>query len=477
MSAQRDPVVDFWRQCADPLFFFRHILGWLPTKAALRHGYTEGLTPDQQAVALSFRENRRTAVPSGHGNGKTKLGAGLALWALYTLPETIVVTTAPTANQVEKLLWGEIREAFAKASIDLPGKLQTTELKISDKWYATGISTRIDKVEESATRFQGFHAAGRVIVILDEATGVHPAIWEAASGITVGPNDRLLAIGNPTDPTAKFKEVCGNGMWTVIRMDCRNHPNVLHDDPRIIPGAVTKAWVDERLEEYGGEDTGLFRAKVAGLWPEQGDDMLISLAWVENAQKQWSRREGLPLSAGADIARFGSDETIITCIYANGHASTEHVARGQDTMTTAGAIKALWDTGIARLAVDDGGVGGGVTDRLREQGVLVQAIENGSRATDEERFTNRRAELWWTVREHLRAGDLALDPKDRRLAADLTNIKYGYDSRGRIKLESKDDVKKRLGRSPDRGDALTLAVWAWKDRVTTPSWEWSVVTG
>jgi phage terminase large subunit len=82
---------------------------------------------------------------------------------------------------------------------------------------------------------------------------------------------------------------------------------------------------------------------------------------------------------------------------------------------------------------------------------------------------NRRAEMWWTLREHLRADELAIDPKDVRLAADLTNVKFGYDSRGRIKLESKDDIKKRLGRSPDRGDALALAVWVWRDRGPAPT--------
>lgn len=459
-ASVEDEQAEFWAECAaDPLMFFWEILGWRPTEAALRHGYTDPITPDQMAVALSVRDNRRTAVPSGHGNGKTRIAAGLALWFLYTAP-SIVVTTAPTATQVEKLLWGEIRDCFLRARIELPGQLNQTELKLEDKWYAIGLTTRADKIEETATRFQGFHA-DRVFVIFDEATGVPGVIWEAAEGLGIGPDDRYLAIGNPTDPTARFKQACESPRWNVIRLDCRNHPNVIHDDPQIIPGAVTREWVDEHLIDYGGEDTALFRSKVAGRWPEQGEDSLISLAWVEAAQGRWSLPMGAPVAVGCDIARYGSDETIAMGVYAGGVLSEISARRGQDLMATAGQLVALR---CPRLAVDDAGLGGGVTDRLMEQGVAVMPINNGESAVDSQRFVNRRAELWWTLREHLRAGDLALDPRADSLAADLTNVKYSFDSRGRIRLESKDEIRKRLGRSPDRGDAATLAVWVWKDR-------------
>lgn len=459
-------AVEFVRACRrDPLLFFDTILGWKPTEAALRHGYTDSVTPDQKAITLSVRDNRRTAVPSGHGNGKTRIAAGLALWSLYSWADTIVVTTAPTATQVEKLLWGEIRECFQKAPVALPGRLNLTDLKIEDKWYAIGLSTRADAIEETATRFQGFHAP-RIVIILDEATGVLRAIWEAAEGIALRPTDRILAIGNPTDPTARFKEVCDSPLWNVVRMDCRNHPNVICDDPEIVPGAVTREWVEERLDEYGGEETSLFRSKVAGLWPDEAEDTLILMRWVEAAHARFAdMAPGGELQAvGCDVARFGTDETVDIGIRAGGRVEVLSHVYGQDTMATAGRLVAL---GCERTGVDDAGVGGGVTDRLAELGRSVTPINNGEGAYDDEKFANRRAEVWWAVREHLRAGDLALDPRDRKLAADLTNVKYKYDSRGRIKLEEKAEVKKRLKRSPDYGDALTLAVWVWRDHEPT----------
>ncbi len=183
--------------------------------------------------------------------------------------------------------------------------------------------------------------------------------------------------------------------------------------------------------------------------------MLISLADVERSQKRWIKPNGIPDALGVDVARFGSDETVEIELFGQTIGSPKSF-HGQNTMQTAGAIKAS----VARKkAVDDAGVGGGVTDRLKEQKVDVIAYNAGAQAFDKEQFLNRRAESWWLIREMLKKDELNLPP-DNKLAADLTNIKFGYTSRGQIKLESKDDIKKRLGRSPDRGDALAICLAA-----------------
>lgn len=325
-----------------------------------------------------------------------------------------------------------------------------TELTIDDDWFAVGLSTN------EPVRFQGHHAP-HVTVIIDEATGVDPLIWEAAEGLAVGPNDRWLAIGNPTDPTSEFKRACDSPLWNVVRLNSEEHPNVV-TGRIVIPGAVTRDWVEEKRIQYGGRDTALYRGRVLGLFPEQGDDMLISLAWVEAAQQRWKSRpyDAIPVASGTDVARFGSDETVHIDIYEGGFVDIPRAVRGQNLMATAGAIKI---SRAAKKSVDDSGLGGGVTDRLVEQGVDVVPYIAGESPFDKERFLNRRAETWWAIREALQRGEISLPPDDQ-LAADLTNIKYTYTSKGQIKLESKDDVKKRLGRSPDRGDALAIALYA-----------------
>lgn len=420
----------------NPAWFLRNVLG------------VKYLTPQQIAVCNSVRDNRRTAAPSGNSVGKTFVAALLILWFLFSYPKSKVLTTAPTWFQVENLLWREIRKAHGESSVPLGGELMQTEINLSEDWFAVGLSTN------DSTKFQGIHAP-RVMVVFDEATGIADDIWEAAEGVAVGDNDRFLAIGNPTDPTARFKQVCDSELWNVIRLSGEDHPNVI-ENREVIPGAVTKSWIDEKLIEYGGRDSAFFRARVLGLFPEQGDDMLISLADVERAQLRWKQPAAtIPDALGVDVARFGSDETVEIELFGNtvGMPKTFH---GQDTMKTAGSVKT---NKALKKGVDDAGLGGGVTDRLKEQKVEVLAYNAGATALDKEQFLNRRAESWWLIRELLKKNELDLPP-DNKLAADLTNIKFSYTSKGQIKLEAKEDIKKRIGRSPDRGDALAIALAA-----------------
>ncbi len=420
----------------DPEWFIKRVLN------------IEYLTPQQIEICESVRLNRRTACPAGHGVGKTFFAACVVLWFLLCHPGSKILTTAPTWFQVENLLWREIRTILAASRIGGLFSPNLTALNIADNWFAIGLST------DEPTRFQGIHARF-VLIVFDEATGVAKAIWEASEGVAVGVNDRFLAIGNPTDPTSEFKRVCNSNLWNVVRLSAEDHPNVLQG-AEIIPGAVTREWIEERLIEYGGRETALYRSRVLGLFPEQGDDMLISLADVERAQTRWQKPLGIPVAVGCDVARYGSDETILIDLFVNGNVGEPQSFRGQNTMETAGRLK----SSIAlKKAVDDSGVGGGVTDRLQEQSVSVLAYNAGGSPFDKERFLNKRAESWWLIREKLQKNELDLPP-DNKLAADLTNIKYKYTSKGQIQLEAKDDLKKRLGRSPDRGDALAIALAA-----------------
>jgi phage terminase large subunit len=411
------------------------------------------LTPQQKSVCKSIRDNRRTAVPAGNSVGKTFLAACLVIWFLFCFDNSKVLTTAPTWFQVENLLWREVRTILSHSLLAGQGSLTLTSLTLSNEWFAVGLSTN------DPTRFQGIHAP-RVFMVFDEATGIANEIWEASEGVAVGTNDRFLAIGNPTDPTARFKTVCDSGLWKVIRLSGEEHPNVI-ENKIVVPGAVTKEWIEEQKIEYGGTESAFYRARVLGLFPEQGDDMLISLADVERAQSRWGKPQGIPDALGVDVARFGSDETVEIELFGRtiGMPRSFH---GQDTMQTAGSVKA---SNAKRKAVDDSGVGGGVTDRLKEQGVAVLPYISGATPNDVKRFLNRRAESWWLIREMLKKDELDLPP-DNKLAGDLTNIKFKYTSKGQIQLESKEDIKKRIGRSPDRGDGVAICLAAAYGRKT-----------
>jgi hypothetical protein len=428
----------------DPVFYVREILGGDPWSK-------------QEDVLYSIRDHRRTGVRSCHGVGKTKCAAWVALWFLITHPNSVVITTAPTWHQVENLLWREIRNAHALARMPLGGKCLTVKLDLDDKWFALGMST--DKPE----RFQGFHAeSGDILLIVDEASGVAQDIYDAAEGFLTSEGSRLLLIGNPTQLSGEFYTAFRSPIYHKIHISAWDSPN-LKAGKVIRPYLITPEWVEEKRIKWG-EDSPMWYSRVMGEFPEQGEDTLIPLAWVEAAQNRYldpaiteaACKPGVTIRLGVDVARFGSDASVIM-VSAGPRVNIVKVIRKQDTMAIAGAvIQAFRETGAHAANIDVIGIGAGVVDRLTEQHFNVTGVNVGDRAVDNDRYINLRAELYWLLREEFRDAAIAIPP-DEDLAAELASMKYAFDSRGRIKIESKDDMRKRGISSPDRADAVMLA--------------------
>ena len=428
----------------DPLFFCRCVLG--------------GEQPwrRQAEILCALRDTRRVAVRSGHGVGKTWTAARAAIWYLYSHPHSIVLTTAPTHRQVRSILWAEIRRQVRASKVPLGGRLTETGLALDDDWFALGLST------DEPERFQGYHAE-HLLLILDEAPGVAADIYEAARGLLTSRHAHVLLIGNPTAPAGPFYEAFRSPGWRTIHIACADCPNVTAG--RVIyPKLVTAEWIETQRAEWG-ENSPTFRARVLGEFPEEADSRLIPLAWLHAAQERTPRartsHDG-ELRLGVDVARYGADQTVMILADATGLRDARS-ASGLSTMETTGRIIALaGQRGIPadRIAVDDAGVGGGVTDRLREQGWAVRAVNAASRPNGPENFANRRAELFWAVREALNpegARPLAVPPgRFDRLCRELSEISYHFDSRGRIQVEGKDALRARLGASPDHADAFAL---------------------
>ena len=189
---------------------------------------------------------------------------------------------------------------------------------------------------------------------------------------------------------------------------------------------------------------------------QQGNTKLIGAKAVKAAFELKMDGSTSPLVIGLDIARFGDDATVFCFRKGRWCFKFEEYAK-KDTVEIANiATNLIRELKPARLFLDDGGVGGGVYDILKDRGFgeIVRGVNFGARAIDDERYANRRAEMWDAVREWL-AGKVQL-PKDDKLLDDLCSVNKKYDQKGRLQLESKDDVKKRLGRSPDKADALAL---------------------
>jgi hypothetical protein len=223
---------------------------------------------------------------------------------------------------------------------------------------------------------------------------------------------------------------------------------------------VSPTWVADREKDWG-LGSPLYACRVLGEFADAGEGVLFPLPLLDAAMARvLVVPDGTGVALGVDVARSVAGDQNCIAVVRGGRLERLALWRSPDTMVTVQRVlEYVATTGAAMIAVDVGGVGGGVCDRLRQLGRSVTDVAFGGAATDPTRFVNRRAEMYWGLRDGLEKGTVAL-PEDDEVVADLSAIRYTFDQRGRIALESKDDVRARLGRSPDRGDSIALAFWA-----------------
>lgn len=467
------------------------------------------LWSQQAEVARSVRDHRYTATKACHDSGKSFVASVIVCWWLDTHPtdEVFVVTTAPTAPQVKGILWREIQKHHRK--LGLRGRItggDVPEWKIGNALVGWGRKP----ADTDQDAFQGIHAK-YVLVVIDEANGIPRQLWDAVDALATNKHARVLAIGNPDSPTSHFRKVCEPGTdWSVHTIDGLNTPNFREQDVEPYPDLkqymldfgipftteevpfylrdylLSPQWVAERMQRWGvhrsvdtehGEvkwsSSPLWESKVRGMFPTDSSDGVIPIGWIYAAVARWQRwqEEGgkeLPGRRiyGVDVAREGGDETAIAT--RQGHAILEPVVRmgAQDTMTTVARLRPRLDHVQSIAGIDVIGVGAGVYDRLRELGYSVQPFNSSESTkltdgTGEFTFPNTRCAAWWNVREMLdpSAGSEWMLPPDDQLIADLAAPKWSVRAGAKLWVEDKESMKKRLGRSPDAGDAVVIAMW------------------
>lgn len=416
----------------------------------------------QREIMESVRDNPRTAVRSCHGVGKSFIAATIASWWASAFPEdeALVVSTAPTGAQVGAILWEEIRRAHREGN--LPGRVGGDNVWKSDNNVILGMGRKPADHAEHA--FQGLHKR-RVLVVIDEACGIPLQLWTAFEAVATGSMCRQLAIGNPDDPGTEFANICKPGSgWNVIEISAFDSPNLTGEDvpEEMRDVLVSREWVEDKKKRWG-EESPRYQSKVLGRFPELGTDTLITPTWIERAQNaDLSRTSGRTI-VSVDVARYGSDQTIIGVAQGPVFRVKTTLPMSSTTETCGRTVSVMKEYGSCDVVVDGNGVGGGVVDSLRENvhtGVFTRRqpkivdFQAGGRARNPEKFANARSEAWWTLREMFEDGDIDIDEKDDELAAQLGSVKYSFNSRGQIQVESKGDMKKRGLPSPDRADCL-----------------------
>jgi hypothetical protein len=434
-------------------------VGWV------RQRLEQAVWSKQAEILEAVRDHRRVAVRSGHGVGKSHVAALVACWWLdaHEPGTAFVVTTAPTFPQVRAILWRYVRKMHAAGN--LPGRVNQTEWHLGGELVAFG--RKPSDYSESA--FQGIHAP-HVLVVVDEAGGVTPQLWVAADALTTNDTCRLFAIGNPDNPASEFRRVCTPGSgWHVIGISAFDSPNLTGEPvPKPVGQAlVSRSWVEEKLREWG-EDNPLYRSKVLGEFSEDSEWQVVRTSDVAACrvppEVPHPPEALLPVELGVDVGG-GGDETVVRERRGRvaGREWRAHTDRPEKIAPL--VLAAIRETGATAVKIDSIGVGFGVIGELRNSrlpGVSVVAVNVAEKASRPDRFLNLRAELWWEVGRGLseRGGwDLSTMQNADTTVAQLLEPQWDPDPQGRIRVEKKEEIIKRLGRSPDNADALLLAFY------------------
>ncbi len=481
----------------DPLGWAEDVLG-LPREridwASNYDGHDWDGTPNPMMEVLrALAAWESVGVESATTTGKTFLGAVIVLWFLACFENATVPTVAPKEDQLKLHLWKEIAKLWPafKAAYPVAEKdyLRIRMVPGSDQWAAHGFvaGVRAEEVEGSATKAQGFHAE-HMLIVFEETPGIAPAIMTAFKNTCRAPHNLRLALGNPDNQHDELHRFCKSSRVRHIVVSAYDHPNVVLDDPGFIPGAVSRQGIeDARIDD--GEDSDMFKSRVRGISPAQSIYSLIRQEWLDAAAMRFemtktASQRGAKVALGVDVAQSEKGDRAAVAIW-RGARLVKLDVKPCNNATLLG--REVWITMREHNAepwhvgVDPIGVGAATVNELDEKsqndsdlpGWTIQQLNGGatplSRAakapdgsemdwiTDANLFNNLRSQMYWQLREDLRLGRIAI-PKIQSLHRELTTPLYEVKS-GKVVVESKDEIKKRIGHSPDGSDAVVYGNW------------------
>ena len=450
----------------DPLAFVRLAFPWGKPNTPLEH--FEGPRKWQREVLVELRdhihanngridfETLRLAVSSGRGIGKSALVSWLTIWMLTTRIGSTTIVSANSEAQLRSVTWAEITKWLSmaihthwfevSATRVLPAKwiaeLVERDLKMGTRYW--GVEGRLWSAE-NPDAYAGVHNFAGVMLVFDEASGIDDSIWSVAAGFFTEntPNRFWLCFSNPRRNSGYFYE-CFNS-----KRDFWRNKIV---DARSVEG-TDKAVYQQIIDEYG-PDSSAAHVEVYGQFPNASDDQFIGNTLVDEAMERAAiADQSAPIVVGVDPARFGADATVIAIRQGRDVIGIKRY-RGDDTMEVVGrVIDVIEEFKPALVVIDEGGLGAGVVDRLKEQRYKVRGVNFGNKSTKPMMYGNKRAEMWGAMKDWLKDASI---PKDRYLKSDLIGPMMKPDSKGTIFLESKKDMKSRGLASPDAADAIAI---------------------
>lgn len=419
-------------------------------------------------ASLPDSGHRLLACKSGHGVGKSTCASWIALHNAICFYPQKTVLTAPTSAQLFDALFAELKSQLIRLPPAIKNLFEVYSERITLKSDPSGsfISCRTSR-KETPEALQGIHS-DRVLIIVDEASSVPGEVFSSAGGSLSG-NATLILLGNPTRPEGYFFDAftrLSDKWWT---------RTVSSEDSK----RVTPEYIQEMEDRYG-RDSPTFQIRVEGLFPESSDDTLISNTLVESAVDRDVDPVKGPVTYGLDVARFGSDKSAL-CKRQGNHVIEPIKSWSKiDTMQLMGAVNAEYQADrengmdVNEILVDVVGMGASIVDRGLELGLPVIGINTGESASLSGIYKNMRCELWHKAKEWFEKRHCKI-PRDNRLMFELCSPRYTFDSTGRIKMETKEEMRKRLGHrgSPDYADSFVLTFAGTSAVISGNSRPWS----
>ena len=407
-------------------------------------------TPEPwQAKALeAVRDNDKVAIRSGHGVGKTTYLAWLVLWWLMTRHPAKIAATANTAHQLSDVLWSEIGKWHRRMPEVLRRLLEVKSDKVEVSGVPDSFAVARTARREQPEALQGFHSTNMLFVI-DEASGVDDLVFEVGQGAMSTAGAKTVMTGNPTRTSGYFFDAFHrmSSSWFTMRVGCA-------DSTQVSPGFLA-----EMAQRYGA-GSNVYRVRVEGEFPLADNDSVVPAHLIAAAMARTVQpAPTTPIVWGLDVARYGDDRSALA--KRQGELLIEvKTWQGVDLMETAGRVYnefqlCSFKNRPAAIYVDSIGLGSGVLDRLRELELPVRGVNVSEAPAVGERYLRLRDELWFRVREWLDARACEL-PADDELAAELGAPRFRILSNGKLRVDSKDELKKRGARSPDKADAVCL---------------------
>lgn len=447
-------------------------------------------------------ELNKTAVASANGVSKSWEMSSMIAWAssVFEPGDVTSIVTAPSIQQVEKVIWAYLKSHFGQASARdnaLPGRLSEKLEWIYDgengkTFLAYG---RVPSKGKEMAVFQGVRGVkGRVYVFSDEGGAIEKDMFTAMEAVTTGSGSRAVVFGNPDYPGAYWRKFWDKTKpegkrWNTYNLSAFELPTLtgekVYDDPemeaRFLSALTSRDWVEDKQAIWAPNEAR-YLSKVMGQFPEDDDFAFFPQSTLNSAYDAKIEDDAsAPVIIGADIARFGQDETVVA-INRGGRIriAKQHSWGKTDLVESARKIHEIaMDNNAVEVRVDASGVGGGIYDimdvmpEFYPRNYDLIGWDNGSGALDPAQHANKRAYAHDDLRRQMADGNIDLDYDDESLREELQAITYKYNLRGAVQITAKDEIKKGLaGRSPDRLDAVILSAidmspWSGREPVGT----------